>query len=261
MSAEASSTRRGTAPRSVGTDGHSLPVLVALHLVPGAVTAALFYLLGQPVVRAGYPPIAAAVVAGAVGVTALELGFLLRRARRVTGRWDLSAVLPFRPSRFTWRRALLCVGLVVWGLGASIAMAPVRDGLKESAFGWMPGWALTPVPADVAETSGATARLLTAAGFLLVLVLVAPLVEELYFRGYLLPRLARLRAWAPLVNVALFALYHLWKPWDFFSLVVILVPMGYAVWWTRDVRVGIAVHVGLNGTSFLLATGPQLVAG
>jgi membrane protease YdiL (CAAX protease family) len=98
-------------------------------------------------------------------------------------------------------------------------------------------------------------------GFFLVLVLLAPLVEELYCRGYLLPRLARLGTWAPMVNVALFALYHLWKPWDFLSLVVILAPMVYAVWRTRDVRVGIAVHIGLNGTSFLLGTGPQLLLG
>ncbi|MCK6209026.1 CPBP family intramembrane metalloprotease [Georgenia sp. EYE_87] len=250
-----------TRPATARTDEHSLPVLLALHLAPGIVTAALFYLLGPLMVRAGYPPIAAGIVAGIVGVTALELGFLLRQAHRATGRRDISAVLPLRPGPFTWRRTLLCLGLVVWGLAASIVMASVRDGIKESAFAWMPGWALAPVPPDVGETSGAPARFLTAVGFFLVLVLVAPLVEELYFRGYLLPRLARLGAWAPLVNVALFALYHLWKPWDFFSLVVILAPMVYAVWRTRDVRVGIAVHIGLNGTSFLLATGPQLLLG
>jgi membrane protease YdiL (CAAX protease family) len=38
---------------------------------------------------------------------------------------------------------------------------------------------------------------------------VAPVVEEMYFRGYLLPRLSRLGRWAPVLNVTLFALYHL----------------------------------------------------
>lgn len=256
-----SSSPPGIAPLHARTGDHSLPALVALHLVPGIITAALFYLLGPQAVRAGYPPIAAGIIAGIVGVTALELGFLLRQAHRTTGRWAISAVLPFRPGPFTRRKTLLCIGLVVWGLAASVVMATVRDGIKESTFAWMPGWALSPVPADVGETSGAAARFLTAVGFLLVLVLVAPLVEELYFRGYLLPRLSRLRAWAPVVNVALFALYHLWKPWDLVSLLVILTPMGYAVWKTRDIRIGIAVHIGLNGTSFLLSTGPQLLAG
>ena len=39
------------------------------------------------------------------------------------------------------------------------------------------------------------------------------MVEELYFRGYLLPRISRLGAWAPLVNTVLFSLYHLFTPW------------------------------------------------
>jgi membrane protease YdiL (CAAX protease family) len=38
-------------------------------------------------------------------------------------------------------------------------------------------------------------------------------VEEMYFRGYLLPRISRLGAWAPLVNTVLFSLYHLFTPW------------------------------------------------
>ena len=41
---------------------------------------------------------------------------------------------------------------------------------------------------------------------------VAPVVEEMYFRGCLLPRLSRLGRWAPVLNVTLFALYHLWTP-------------------------------------------------
>jgi len=44
-------------------------------------------------------------------------------------------------------------------------------------------------------------------------VILGPLVEELYFRGYLLPRLHRFGIWAPLINISLFAAYHLWKPW------------------------------------------------
>ena len=39
------------------------------------------------------------------------------------------------------------------------------------------------------------------------------MVEEMFFRGYLLPRISRLGAWAPLVNTVLFSLYHLFTPW------------------------------------------------
>ena len=39
------------------------------------------------------------------------------------------------------------------------------------------------------------------------------MVEEMYFHGYLLPRISRLGAWAPLVNTVLFSLYHFFTPW------------------------------------------------
>ena len=126
---------------------------------------------------------------------------------------------------------------------------------------WMPAWAGNPLPHGIANTADGTALLVTAVGLLLVNVLAGPLVEELYFRGYLLPQLSRLGAWAPLVNVSLFALYHLWKPWDLLTLVVILTPMAYAVWYTRDIRVGMAVHVGLNGIGYLTNSLPTLLAG
>jgi AcrR family transcriptional regulator len=43
-------------------------------------------------------------------------------------------------------------------------------------------------------------------------------VEELYFRGYLLPRISRFGGWAPVINCCLFALYHFWQPFNLPSL-------------------------------------------
>ena len=84
---------------------------------------------------------------------------------------------------------------------------------------------------------------------------LGPVVEELYFRGYLLPRLERFGRWAPLLNVVLFSLYHFWTPWQFFSRIVVLVPMVYAVWWKRNIYLGIITHSVLNiiGLLFTLA--------
>ena len=182
-------------------------------------------------------------------------------ARRRTGRFALSAVLPYRPGRFTWRKVLLTVGLWVWGLGASFALADLKPPILQTLFWWMPGWATSPFPRDIAQTASSTVLVVTGVCLLLFNVILGPLVEELYFRGYLLPRLNRFGIWAPLINISLFATYHLWKPWDLLTLIVILLPMGYAVWRTRDIRIGIAVHIGLNGTGFLTNSLPTLLTG
>ena len=167
--------------------------------------------------------------------------------------------MPFRSQPFTWRKLLLVFGLVAWAF--AVSLLGLGSSIQDEFFSWMPQWARNPLAESAVGTVSPTAQVVTAVGYLLVLVILAPLVEELYFRGYLLPRLHRFGIWAPLINISLFATYHFHKPWDLLTLIVILLPMGYAVWRTRDIRIGIAVHIGLNGTGFLTNSLPTLLAG
>ena len=247
-------------PRVVDVEQHSLATSVALHLLPGALLAALFYLTGPAFVSRGYPAIMAGAVCAAVVIVGGELAWLLREGHRRTGSWSVRPALPFRPAPFTWRRGLLTLGLFAWAVAAAIIMSSVTGSIKDELFGWMPGWALDPLPTSFIETGGTTAKVVTALAFLAILGVLAPFVEELYFRGYLLPRIGRFGSWAPLMNVSLFAAYHLWKPWDLVSLIVILAPTVYAVWRLQDIRISIAVHLGLNvGVAWALGVGPRLL--
>ena len=88
--------------------------------------------------------------------------------------------------------------------------------------------------------------------------IAAPIVEELYFRGYLLPRIDRFGAWAPLLNLVLFALFHLWTIWLTPVRVVALLPMVYLVWFKRSLYIGIIVHLLLNLVGDSLLTVPVI---
>jgi uncharacterized protein len=102
------------------------------------------------------------------------------------------------------------------------------------------------------------ALLLTWALGLVLNAFAAPVVEELYFRGYLLPRISRFGALAPVINVALFSLYHFFTPWQNVGRIVRLLPMVYAVWWKRNIRIGIVVHV-LGNLFSMLALPPVML--
>lgn len=54
---------------------------------------------------------------------------------------------------------------------------------------------------------------------------VGPVVEELYFRGHLLPRIDRYGRWAPVLNTVLFSLYHFWTPWQNPAHILGILPM------------------------------------
>jgi membrane protease YdiL (CAAX protease family) len=85
-----------------------------------------------------------------------------------------------------------------------------------------------------------------------------PLVEEMYFRGHLLPHLERLGRWSPAVNTTLFALYHFASPWQFFARALGLMPLFYFVWRRSNIYVGIAVHCALNTMGALVVL-PRLL--
>ena len=68
---------------------HSLGRSVALHLLPGAATVAAFYLLVPVAGRLGFPPIFAFLLALPLVLVPIELGYLLYRHHRASGRGAL----------------------------------------------------------------------------------------------------------------------------------------------------------------------------
>jgi membrane protease YdiL (CAAX protease family) len=84
---------------------------------------------------------------------------------------------------------------------------------------------------------------------------ITPVVEELYFKGYLLPRMQVWGKWAFVINAFLFSLYHFWQPYIYLTLLLSLLPMTYTVWKTKDLRLGILAHCLLNLIGALLSFG------
>jgi len=76
-------------------------------------------------------------------------------------------------------------------------------------------------------------------------VLAGPIVEEMYFRGYLLPRMEYAGKFAPFLHSLMFGLYHIWTPWMFLTRTLGMLPLAYAVRW-RNLNIAIIVHVLIN---------------
>jgi membrane protease YdiL (CAAX protease family) len=71
---------------------------------------------------------------------------------------------------------------------------------------------------------------------------VAPIVEELYFRGFLLPRMEHWGWAAPAVNSLLFAVYHFYFPGNVLGIFVAFLPIAYVVRIKKNWRIGVVVH-------------------
>jgi len=219
---------------------------IILHLLPGGLLALAYTVLGGLFHRNGLPSILGFYAASLLVLFPFEIGvplLLEKRGSRGTGSTE---VFRFREKVPAWQISLLIGGTMLWaGLVFVVAGSALVEPIKEALFSWVPDWydlGYYLVRGDFSRP----VRILTWGLGIVFAVVVGPTIEELYFRGYLLPRMPYLRAWAPLVSTVLMAFYHFWSPWLFVVRVIAMLPMVYAVWWKRNIWIGIGAHCLLN---------------
>jgi uncharacterized protein len=236
--------------RKVG-DQHSAVRTLVLHLLPG-VLITVCYVVMVPVVRSlGFPSIMALFLAVAFVLVPFQLGYLYYRARiEGTSASDLVVYREPVPRR---QFLVIVASLFAWsGLCYVFLFPPLDDLFIERFFSWVPDWFFP--TEDFAEYS--TAILLITWGTGLVLNgFVGPIVEEVYFRGYLMPRISRFGAWSPVFNTVLFSIYHFFTPWQNVARIIWALPMIYATWWKRSIYISMTVHVLSNVAGMLLMLG------
>jgi membrane protease YdiL (CAAX protease family) len=221
------------------------PTAVALHVTPG-VALLLFFLATAPLLMAaGLPTVWGLLLGTLVVITPIELSLVRRAARRRRGDrlWssfglrrprgaDLPALL------LTGLASLLAPGLVVW-------LEPL---LRVALLGWWPSW-LGAGTTGLA-TYSPTVQVVTMVVWLVSLVVVGPAVEEIYFRGWLLPRLRGGRVLACTTHAALFSVYHLWQPQAWLTVFMFAIPLTVLVHIRRNPALSLVIHSTINLIAF-----------
>jgi membrane protease YdiL (CAAX protease family) len=228
-------------------ESHSLGRSVVLHLLPG-VLILLFYLITAPfAVKLGFPSGTAIFVAIGVVLIPFELGYLFVQGRKRNRTLSLKGIVRFREPMPWWLMLGLAVPLVLWlGFVFAVLGPPLDTCIIHRLFAWVPDWFFLFGPANQLAQYSKSALIVTGILNLILNGMAGPVVEELYFRGYLLPGLSRLKGWAPLINVLLFSLYHFFTPWENPVRIIALLPLVYLVWWKKNIYLGMIVHCGGN---------------
>lgn len=178
------------------------------------------------------------LVASSFGQAAVALALLFYMSRsRGTGSWDLD---------FGWRFELRDLRGLLFGMGLQVAVTLLV--LLPLAF--LLGLD-DPPQQDVADIAASASSLAGRIAVLVLLVVVAPVTEELLFRAVLLSRLRRaMSPWSAItVSAALFAGIHLIDPDAAFvvpGLFVIGLVLGYQALLTGRIGLPIFTHAGVN---------------
>jgi hypothetical protein len=237
-------------------DHHPMWLSIGLHLLPGILAtvvyiplAKLFWNNNLPVIFAFYLVLGAILVPFEYGVILLISNKKTIKPQNLTEKVKFPSIIKNTKKNSVKSTILLSFLALTWILiimGGVDKLLGVSAWIHENWFGWLPEFFdFTGVYNNPEQYS---------TGILVVILLltlifgaiIGPLVEEIYFRGYLMPRIGKNTSIAPFLNAIFFALYHLWTPWMFPMRVIGLLPMVFLVWFKKDIKIGIYSHIALN---------------
>jgi len=192
----------------ITNEQHSLGRSLLLHILPGVFILALF-VAGVPLVaRLGLPPLFAMLTFGTAFGLAFQVWHLYTEGKKRNGRASLAGIVLYRQPMPLWQYFALVPLFVVLGFLIDGLTAPLKLAMVNS-MPWLPQWFEMRAVSLLAAYSR-PALVITFACSALFNGIAAPIVEELYFRGYLMPRLSRFGRWTPVLETALFTVYHFW---------------------------------------------------
>lgn len=201
------------------------------------------YILITPFIReAGLPWAIGISLAVLFVLVPLELGILYWQGKKRNGKFSLEGIVLNREKTPAKQFALLTFA-ALFGAVLCFALLGWLDKTLLTLFAWLPNWFF--VNEDMSVYSK-TIQFVNWLEIFLITGILAPYVEELYFRGFLLPRMAWMKNWAPVAEAFLFALYHFWSPWQLVTRFLAVIPLVYIVNRKRDLRIGVAAHWLLN---------------
>ena len=223
---------------------------IIYHLYPGLIITFCFIILTPYIIQHHFPPQLSLLIS----IIILAIPLLNAHLLAVKKKENFKSILQvngYRNKLPNGKLILYALGLVVFAFIVWGITQPLDKIITAKLFNWLPGWY------TVQDFNGYSKESIqvTLIFNLILNGFLAPLVEELYFRGYLLPRMAAWGKWAFVLNAVLFSLYHLWQPYIYLTLIISLLPMSWLVWKTKDLRLAILTHCLLNITGALLSFG------
>lgn len=237
-------------------DQHPIWLSVLLHVFPGMLAmvvyipmAKLFWDYDLPVIFALYSVIVFILIPFEYGL----IRYLSRKKvsipHNLNHKWTLPSILRNihkTPTLGLILFSLLALFWTVFIMGVLDKQLGVSVWIYENWFSWFPEYLdMAGVYTHPDQYSPGVLILLLSLTLIFGAIL-GPFIEEIYFRGFLLPRMVNNTWVSPVLNAILFAFYHLWTPWMVPMRILALLPMILLVWWKKDVKIGIYSHIGLN---------------
>ena len=225
----------------IDTKGLSLRIFV-----PATVLSLSYLLLGH---FCNIPHILLFCILGTFILVPMELGVIISASKKEYGTYSLKSAFAGQEKIAVWK--MLGIAFVFFGIAGllSIFVAPMENQI----FATMRSNVLNNLPAgfdwtnfDYIKSFSKPIRILTCVYYGIFNVLIGPITEELYFRGYLTSHYKKQISITPILIGVLFSLYHFWLPFNNVFRILAFTPVVYVAYKKKNLYISLYFHCLCN---------------
>lgn len=226
---------------------YSMLKSILLHLFPGAALTILYIMIYPIFTRNGWPTLAAFLFSIIFTLIPCELGFLLYQAKKQNGNFKILMLNCYNDKLSMKEYFKYTTVIVIWGLlWLGVVTNIVDSYIIETLFSWIPEEFNIVSFIENMSSYSDKVLLITVISGIIVTGIIGPIIEELYFRGYLLPRLSKKNKKAIILGSILFSIYHFWQPWQLINRIILMIPWLYIIRSKRSIALSIMIHVTIG---------------
>ena len=225
----------------------SLQKLLFMIFIPSLITTVVYIIAGG--LNQTVPSLLLFFICAILTLFPIELGIVLHASKKAYGSYSVKSAFA-NDNKMSWWKIFL-YGAFLFGFAGlmSVALAPLENKLfapisnmlKQSMpayFDWQNIEFLKQYSKDL--------LLLTCISYFILNVFVGPIIEELFFRGYLTSKISRFGNFAPLIITTLFSLYHLWLPFNNLFRISVFFPAAWLAWKKKNIYISMVFHCLCN---------------
>lgn len=225
----------------------SILKVVAFIFIPTAILTALYIFMGY--MQTVVPSLLLFSLVAIIVLFPFEVGMVIKASKKEHGKYSLKSA--FNHYNKMSPLKIFIYGFFLSGFAGvvSITIAPLENSL------------LAPLSDKIAQTMpqyfnwnnieylkqySKEILLATCILYFICNVIIGPIIEELFFRGYLTSKMSRFGNFAPLIVTVLFSLYHFWLPFNNLFRICAFFPAAWMAWKKKNIYIIIVFHCLCN---------------
>lgn len=188
-------------------------------------------------------------ILGTVILVPMELGMIISASKKEYGTYSLKSAFQGQEKLALWK--IVLIAFVFFGVAGLLSafVAP----LENQIFAQMRTALLNSLPIgfdwtnfEYLKSFSKPISILTCIYYGIFNVLIAPITEELFFRGYLTSHYKKQSSFLPIFIAILFSLYHFWLPFNNIFRILAFAPVAYVAYKKKNLYISIFFHCLCN---------------